>query len=179
MAIVCTTTLPALRADYCTTGTAYGRIDKIHITRVGDDFTDWSSGAEWDTRLDNSTAQPGTGDFYIRSLNIIGSLGAPETNPVDISLSRKGYAPPDFTFNFFVDDVGDLNYAFLQQLIASNGGVYACWLEGGGYLYGGNTGIVGTLNLTYSIPESNKELVTIPGTLEWTGSMPARIVSPL
>lgn len=185
MAIVCTTTLGALRADYCTPGTAFGRVDFIYLSRVGDDFTDWTSPAEWATRISNSTAQPGSGDYYVRFLHVIGSLAEPAQNEIEIPLGRKAFSPPDFTIPFRVYDVGTLNYAFMDQLIDSNGGIYSAWIQTGttdgtgGYLYGGNTGIIASVKLNYSIPESNKELITINGSLLWTGSMPERITSPI
>ena len=99
MPVVCTTTLPAVRADYCTKGTAFGQINTIYYTRVGDGLTDWSSAVEWNNRLDNTTAAPSSGDYPIRYLNVIGSLTQPEQNQVDISLDRVAYSSPEFTLN--------------------------------------------------------------------------------
>lgn len=179
MAVACTTSLGSVRADYCTTGAVFGRIDTIYFTRVGDGLTDWSDDTEWNTRLDNTTAAPSAGDYPIRYFNVIGSLAAPDQSEVEISLNRKVYSDPDFTIPFAVDDVGDLNYAFTQTLITNKGGVYACWWAGGGYMYGGTDGTDCTMTITPEIPEDRKDLMRLRGTLKWTGGLPARIANPL
>ena len=179
MPVVCTTTLPAVRADYCTKGTAFGQINTIYYTRVGDGLTDWSSASEWNSRLDNTTAAPSSGDYPIRYLNVIGSLTHPEQNQVDISLDRVAYSSPEFTLNFAIDDVGDDNYDFAQTTVANNGGIYACWFASGGYMYGGTDGTQMSMNLYPDIPEDSTDIMRIRGTLVWTGGLPDRIANPL
>lgn len=179
MAIACTTTLPSVRADYCTTGVVFGRIDTIYFTRVGDGLTDWTDDTEWNTRLDNTTAAPSAGDYPIRYLNVIGSLAAPEQQETEISLARKVYSDPDFSLPFACDDIGTLNYDFTQTLIANNGGVFAAWFAGGGYMYGGTDGTDVTMSISPEIPEDRKDIVRLRGTLKWTGGLPNRIANPL
>jgi hypothetical protein len=177
---VCTTTLTPLRADDCTTGVIFGRIDRIYLTKVGDGLTDWSSSVEWTGRIDNATAQPTNGDpYHIRQLNVIGSVAEPEQNEISISANRFAYSLPEFTVEFSIDDTASTdNYAFMQTLIANNGGIYALWLEGGGYLYGGNDGVEATIKLSYEVPEDNNDIVRMRGTAKWKGAFPARIATP-
>lgn len=179
MAVVCTTTLPAVRADYCTKGTAKGRIDTVYFTRVGDALADWTDATEWNTRLDNSTAAPSSGDYPIRYLNGIGSLTQPDQNTVDISLDRVHYSDPNFTINFAVDDVGADNYDFAQSIVSTNGGIFACWFTGGGYMYGGTAGTQMSMNIYPDIPEDNTDIMRLRMTLTWEGGLPDRITNPL
>lgn len=179
MPVVCTTSLGAVRADYCTKGTAPGRIDTIYFTRVGDGLTDWSSAVEWNTRLDNTTAAPSAGDYPIRYLNVIGSMTQPEQNSVNISLDRVHYSDPTFTINFAVDDVGTDNYAFATTLVTNNGGIYACWFASGGYMYGSTDGTQMSMNMYPDIPEDVNDIMRIRGSLTWKGGLPGRITNPL
>lgn len=179
MAIICTTSLLPARADFCTTGAAFGRIDNIYWTRVGDGLTDWTLSAEWDTRLDNTTAAPSSGLYPIRSLNVIGELVEPEQESQELSLDRTAYSPPDFTINFTVDDMGDVNYALCTDLVTNNGGIFAAWYAAGGYMHGSTAGQTMTMNMVPVIPLAKTELQTFAGTLTWTGGVPGRIVNPL
>jgi hypothetical protein len=179
MAVPCTTELGPLRADFCTTGVEWGRLDKMYLTKVGDGLADWSQASNWNTRLNNASDQPTTGTYYIRTLNIVGELVEPEQTETEISLGRKTYSAPDFTVNIEVDDMGDLNYAFAQTLIDNGGGIYAAWFEGESHLYGGDDGIEGTLKIAPVITKNRKEIQKFLGTFKWTGGLPDRIVSPL
>lgn len=169
----------SVRADYCADGIEYGPIDRLFFTRIGDGLTDWTSEAEWLTRLSQTTPFPSTGDASIRMFHVIGSLAEPEQTETKISLGRIKQSPPEFTFTFIIDDVGDLNYAFMQALVEARGGQYAVWLEGHGKMYGGNEGIQASMKLSYTIPTETTAQVAIPGTLRWSGTMPDRIATPL
>ena len=85
--MACNAVLPTASADDCDLNAAVGQIDKFYFTRDGvdEDFTDWTSAAEWTTNLSNTTALPAEGvRAPIRFLNVIGDNPAPEQNAIDV-----------------------------------------------------------------------------------------------
>lgn len=176
MSTICNTVLPEVSADYCAPKVNYARINRIFFTRVGDALTAFPPTlAAWTARLSNTTALPAAGTLApIRQLNVIGSLDKGSVSEIDISLSRKINSKPDQTIQYAVDDTSDTNYNFMQEISEAGGGVYACWFEAGGKLFGGAAGFTATLSADYEIGNSDKELQKITGTLKWTGALPDR-----
>lgn len=177
---VCTTILPTVRADDCTTGAYRGQIDGIYFTRFGDGLTLVTDPTEWATRLDQDDVLPDAPALAdIRKLNVIGSWPAPEQTSAELSGNRTHFFDANHTINFAVDDTGQVNYDFAQDIAAVNGQQYSVWVTNGAWIFGGNAGIAATLNVTIDIPEGRQELRKIRGTLTWTGGLPDMAANPL
>lgn len=170
---LCSTVLPAVHSDLCDDQAYYGEISRFLFTRLGDDMTAWTSGAEWVTRIDNSAAMPASPALApIRDLFGIGSISDPERPSIRLSRSRTKYGKPKFTLVFNVDDTGTENWAFLQT-IPVGGQVYACWFATEERQWGGNTGIEATVVADFNIPESPEELIKIKLTVTWETTIPS------
>ena len=169
--------VPAAEADFCAPDLNFGQVDKVYIRAVGQtDLTDWTAPAEWATLLDNATMADLT---LIRTLHVIGDKPEPDQTEIEYSLGRKAYTTPDHTVNVRVDETGDTNYALLLWLEENVGQTLQIWYSAGKYLYGGPGGIPATLKLSDIIPESDEELNTFNGVIQWTGAHPARTVNPI
>lgn len=105
--------------------------------------------SEWNSRLSNSAANT-TGT--IRSIGVIASL--PRVEPT-FKTTKKGASVPleverEITFN--IEDDKDFTFQFYQKIqcgITKN-----FWFRSGGHIYGGLTGIYGTLTASYEINEA-------------------------
>lgn len=169
--------LPAVKADFCAPDLNFGQIDKIYLGNEGQPLTDWTDLTEWNNRLDNEDVT--ADNDKIRMLHVIGDKPLPERNSVDFSQGRKAYTTPTHTVNIKVDETHDDNYAFVQWLDANVGQTIKVWYQAGKYLYGGNEGISATVVLGDVIPESDEELNTFEGSVEWKGDHPARTANPM
>lgn len=137
---------------------------------------DWTSEVQWDSRLDNDAA----GASYIRTLIGIGSLGAPEKAVKDISLGRKSYGKRSYTLSFKVDETNPTNHEAFR-LLQCNTGNFLFWFQTlDGLLFGGNSGVLGKLDVDIDIPEGKADLITYTFTITWDNQfMPEMIVSPI
>lgn len=170
---LCSTVLPAVHADLCDDQAYYGEISRFLFTRLGDSLTDWTDDAEWETRIDNTTAMPASPTLApIRDLFGIGSIADPERPSTKLSRGRTKYADPKFTMVFNVDDTGAGNWAFLQA-IPKGGQTYAGWFATEDRMWGGNDGIEVTVVADFSVPESSEELIKIKLTVTWKTTIPA------
>lgn len=169
--------LPAARADYCAPDINFGSVDKIYLGNEGNPFTDWTSLAEWTSRIDNT--DDGTTVTAIKELHIEGDKPRPERGEVKFSQGRKAYTTPDHTLNITVDETHTDNYALVKWLDANAGQKITVWYQAGKYLYGGNDGISSTLVLDDVIPRSDEELNVFEGEVTWEGNHPDRIVNPM
>lgn len=176
--MACTTILPPTHADLCDPQVNFGEISTIAFTRLGDGLTSVTDLAEWNTRLDNTSAIPGSGLAPIRQLFGIGSLVAPQRNEIRISKKRKYYTTPKFTFEFKVEDTGDVNWEFIRSLPVG-GQTFTAWFMTEDHVFGGNAGLQVTLIPNPNIPESIDEIQTINLTVTFEGEIPQRSANPL
>jgi len=169
---VCTTVQPPTHADLCDIQAFSGEINQLYFTRYGDSLTDWTSDAEWATRLDNDLALPIAPDLAaIRSLYGIGSIGAAERATINVGRRVSLSSTPKYSFTFQVYDTGDTNME-LVTLLPAAGQVYSCWFGTEDRLFGGNDGIQMTMIADPIIPESIDEFMTIQFTLTFSGTFP-------
>ena len=179
---VCTVSLPAFSADYCSPNVKQGRIDRIFWTRYGtaDVLTDSTDASEWTTRLSNSTSLPGSGSAApIRYAYVTGGWPQAEAATIDISLGRKVTGTPKHTLNLRIDDVSATNLTYVQTL-ANVTTRYRVWIESDGHLFGGDDGIAADLTFGNPvIPESNDELWYIPLQVTFEGALPTSHTSPI
>ncbi len=118
------------------------------ITEVFYSNTSLVSGnlAEWNSRLSNSaTATIGT----IRSIKMEGDL--PRVDPA-FKTSKRGSSIPqavDRIITFTIEDDKDAIFNFFANFQC--GMTKKFWFRSGGHIYGGNSGIYGTLISSYEI----------------------------
>lgn len=168
--------LPIVDADFCAPNINFGQIDKIYLGYNGQPMADWTSLAEWTSRIDNATLADLT---KIRELHVIADKPTAERTAVAFSQGRTAYATPNHTINVRVDETGENNYGLIQWLEDNAGQTIRIWYQAGKYLYGGNEGVPATLSLNDVIPESDEELNTFQGTITWTAKHPDRITNPM
>jgi len=171
----CQVNLPVWSFNDCSPDVNFGQIDRIYIAASGaNDFVDWTSLAEWTSRLDNTTD-----DLQkVRFLNVIGTKPAAEGDPIEISRKRKITADKAHTITFRVDETDETNYDALRQLECD--GNVELWYQAGKYLYGDNSGINAYVQLNDEIPENNEELNIFQGVATWDEQFhPDRITNPL
>ena len=173
----CETQLPVVAFDQCAPKINLSEIRKIYVAKpTVKAFTDWKLAPEWTTRIsETNVASPDS----IRPLTVIADKPAPANVVKDISNGRKIQVRKDHTLNITIDDVSDENYEF--AIITECGGQVKFWYEtAGGYIYGGNEGIDGTLILDDVLNRGNDEIETLTGTLTWSSKhSPERVISPI
>lgn len=159
----CNYTLPEVEADICNPDVDFGQVDTIYLAaRNASDLTDWTSQAEWNTRLSNN----GSGADDIRFLYGKGDKPADEQAEFEISRERMIYGKKTFTINFGVEETSSVNYTFMRNLECN--GNYKMWFQSGKWLYGGNTGIENvSIKVSEVIPESQDEFKVIQMTITW------------
>jgi len=157
----CTSTLPAASFDVCAPETHFGQIKKLYIANDGYPLTDWTDASEWATRIDNAS----TSSNAIRELTIIGSLARAESSEKKISGGRTVKGKKTRTLSIKVDETNDINYEFLRTLEC--GLSYRVWYATDDHLYGGNDGILMTLNIDEVIPENEEDYVLFEGEGKW------------
>lgn len=173
----CTALLPVVEFDQCAPKINLSEITKIYVGKPSvSAFTDWKLATEWTTRI--SETDVANADA-IRPLTVIADKPAPANVIKDISNGRKIAVRKDHTINITIDDVSDKNYEFMRS--TECGGQVKFWYETkGGYLYGGNEGIDGTIVLDDVLNRGNDEIETLAGTLTWSSKFsPERTLSPI
>ncbi len=175
--MACTSVLPPTRASNCDYDINFGEISAILFTEEGDGLTDWTDEAEWNTRIDNTTAQVAQDPALIRVLFGIGSLTAPERGSIKLSRRRVAYNTPKFSFKFKVEDTGDVNWAFMRAL-PDGGQTYSGWFTTETKMFGGDDGVKITIIADPDIPESIDEIMSIIVTVSFEGSIPDMIDTP-
>jgi hypothetical protein len=170
----CTSVLPDVDFDYCAPDFNMGQISEIYIGNIDQGFTDWTSLAEWNSRISEDSSDVDA----LRRLYVIGDKPEPESNDIDMSKDRIVVGNKKHTLNFRIDETGATNYEFLRTLEC--GTKYNVWFVAGKYVYGGNDGIEANLKLNDIIPEDNQELNTFNGTVVWEAKFhPERTDNPM
>lgn len=173
----CEAALGTVLFDDCAPKINASEIKRIFIAKAtAEPFTDWETATEWTTRMVQSGDTPAG---VIRTLTVIGDKPAGSPVQRDISNGRKYIVGKDHVVNFTVDDVSVENYEFMRLLEC--GGRFRIWYETkGGYLYGGNEGILASLQLDDVLPRGNDEIETLNGTATWRSRFsPERVLSPI
>lgn len=178
----CTSTLPAWDFSLCDPKIKNGEISKFFYTQPDNPMSDWSSASEWDSRLDQDAA----GASKIRTLIGIFQLPKPEQADTNISLGRKKKGVKKFTITGRIDDLGDANWQAMRSSECQTGN-YISWFNtrgvgngDNGDLFGGNSGIEGTLKLSPVIPEGFDDVQYIDFEFTWEAKFsPERIASPI
>lgn len=173
----CDVDLPVVNFDDCNPVIAYSEIRRIFLAKKGAAaFTNWTAAAEWTTRMSQTSI---VGDDYIRPFTVIGDKPAPAGVVKNISNGRIITIGKDHTLNVTIDDVSDENYEFMRALEC--GGEYKLWYETeGGYMYGGNNGILVRASFDDILARGRDEIELINGVLTWRSKFsPERTASPI
>lgn len=172
----CSSNLPTQSFSLCAPDVNNGQISKVFYTTVGNPLVDWTSAAEWDSRIENDAV----GASKIRALMGVGDLPAPESEEREISLGRKVQGVRKFTLNFRVDETNLINHS-AAMLLQCNTGNHLFWFETRDHLLlGGSSGIEGKIKVDIIIPEAYTDIITYQYTFTWDAQfMPEMIESPI
>lgn len=173
----CSSALPAVNFDACNPEVNLSEIRRIFIARKNAEaFTDWDQATEWTTRISETDVD---NENAIRPLTVIADKPAPTPVTVEISNGRTITTRKDHVINYTIDDVSEENYEFMRELEC--GGQYRIWYETeGGYMYGGNEGILVNVTGDDILNRGRDEIETIAGTLTWRSKFhPDRVKSPI
>lgn len=169
----CTQVLPEVDFSLCNPEVNYGEIDALFITNPGNPLTDETDPAEWATRMALSTAAK------IIELHIMGEKPAPEQSEIKISRDTTVVGSKTHTMNIEIQQTNATNYEMLRSFECGKK-ILFWYRTAGGLLYGGNTGIEGSMILNEIIPKSRKELITFQGSVKWDARFhPCRTTSPI
>lgn len=172
----CSSALAPVNFSQCNPEVVLSEIRRIFIAKANTPaFTDWKLITEWTTRISEDAVTDGA----IRPITVIGDKPAPAAVVKELSNGRRKNVGKDHTINYTIDDVSEENYEFMRTVEC--GGLYRIWYETeGGYLYGGNTGILVTLTGDDLLNRGRDEIETIAGTATWRSKFhPDRILSPI
>lgn len=155
--------LPESDFNFCEPNISASEIRRIFISVANSDpFEDWTVAGEWAVRISETS----TDRNAIRPLMVIADKPLPQSQFVNLSMQRKRKVKKNHTINFTIDDVSDTNHLFIQAL--GLGRYFRVWYEtAGGYMFGGNSGIVVYLSADMALRRGQGEIATYDGTLEW------------
>lgn len=172
----CDAGLPVVNFNDCAPTVNFSEIRRAFLGKANiEPFTDWTQAAEWIDRLSQTSL---TGN-YIRPLTVIGDKPAGTGVIKDISNGRKVTVGKDHTLNLTVDDMTDENYEFMRALEC--GGQWRLWYETeGGYMHGGNEGILINIDGNHILNRGRDETETIAYVVTWRAKFhPERTKSPI
>lgn len=171
----CTSSLPDVQFDECNPEVNGAQVAKVYVTNIGYPLTDWTDALEWDARM--NPLVPGPSD--IKTLHVVGAKPVPTATEKEISLGRKVAGKKTHVLSVKIDETNATNHEFVRK--NECGGNYLFWYETlEGLLFGGNTGISGSLLLDMNIAESSEENIVFEGKFEWKSKFTEeRIVSPI
>jgi hypothetical protein len=173
----CDFTLPVVQFDDCAPEVVYSEIRRIFLAKkAAAPFSNWLNATEWLARMSQTST---TGNDYIRPLTVIGDKPAAADVVKEISNGRRVVIGKDHTINFSIDDVSQANYDFMRGLEC--GGEFRLWYETeGGFIYGGNEGIVVRLTINDVLNRGRDEIETLVGVITWRSKFsPERGISPI
>lgn len=158
--MACTTTLPTIVfADGCPT-IKRGQIYRLFQTRPTaiDELTLVTSLVEWTARLDQDApvSLPGVA-CAIRQWSGIGALGEGEVTDIEIPLDQTFSFSGNQPLTFTVYDMTPENIA-AAILIRDAGTIQTkIWFQADDLIFGGNTGINGSMRANLVIPEGRTD----------------------
>lgn len=173
----CDFDLPPVNFNKCNPIVPMSEIRRIFVAKVtAAPFTNWLNAAEWLTRLSQTSV---TGNDYIRPLTVIADKPAAASVIKEISNGRRMPLGKDHTINVTIDDVSGENYELMR--VFECGGQVRIWYETeGGYIYGGNEGVVADVDLNDVLNRGREESETLAGTITWRAKFhPERGISPI
>lgn len=178
--IVCTEDcdfdIPPVSFAECNPEINLSQIAKIYLAQPdAADFSDVSAVGEWTNRL----SQTSNDVDAIRSLTVVGDKPAPETTEKTISGNRIVPTDKKHTINFDIDESNETNHEFARGTKCVKQVKF--WYETiGGKLFGGNTGISGTLKVDMTLSRTEGDIILYPGTLKWSSTdLEERTTSPI
>jgi hypothetical protein len=178
--IVCPTDclgeVPPINQDECNPIVDISEVSKLYMTNIDNPMADWTSLAEWTTRIDNS----GTDVDDIREWWVSGELPEPDRNITEIDNDREVASPSDYELGLEVFDLGDdeITYDALRLLQCNQRKLI--WYAAGNYLYGGTTGIESDVIADYIITKGSKEINMGTMKVKWETKFSAeRITNPM
>lgn len=173
----CAGSLPPVSFDDCAPLVKTGQIEFIYLTPVGNPLSSWDVVTEWSARLDNAAV---AADAII-ALRVIGDRPVPSANVIEISGKRKVRGNKDFVLNFRIDDASIENHEMVRQLECGANFLMVGYKTCEGIdMYGHPDGIPVYVSVDLTIPEDDADIVTYPGTIEWSAKFTEeRIVSPI
>lgn len=169
----CEQEMPEVSFNICSPEVNYGQLAKFYATNVGYPLTSENDPVEWENRKSAS------GPSKIIEMSIIGDKPLATANEVAISRGRTAVGARDHSINLKVDETNQTNYEMMRSFEC--GKTVLGWYETyAGLLYGGASGIQGTLNLGEVIPEGTADVITFQGTFKWKAKhSPCRTISPI
>lgn len=158
--MACTFTLPAVEIDDNCQTIKKGQIYKLFFTRptAADVLTDFTDPDEWATRLDQDEAIPGSGAAKIRELSGIGSTDAGDVTDIEIPMDQTYSIPGNKVINFRVYDLTAANLAACIALRDAGTTQQKIWFVADDLIYGGDSGINGSMRADIVIPEGRTDL---------------------
>lgn len=173
----CSSALPAVSFNKCAPDVRISEITHI-LAGKGDAaaFTDWTSGTEWGTRLDQSAS----GD-KIRVLTVRASKPATTKTEQTATLNRKVVSNRHHVINILIDEMTDANYDFFRTTQCGEI-LFRMWFINNNTkdLYGGNAGIYATIFGEPIYDEGTGVLQKFVGTIEWDSAQdPPRVLNPI
>lgn len=158
----CSTVLPSVDFDLCDPAIFFGEITHLYVA-AGDaaPFTDVEDLAEWTARVSETSVDPDA----IRDFHVMADLPAATADEIIISLNRKVYSPATHIINIDIDETSDLNYEFARMTSCNT--QYRLWFGTADHIYGGQNGILSSLNLRPVIERGSKSINKLTGTAQW------------
>lgn len=177
-----TESLPVVVFNNCLPDLNESEIAAVYMARkAAVPFTDWTDEDEWKDRISNDGTPPEGSSFsgkdLIRFFNVIGDMPIWSENTLEISGGRKQITRKQRVINFTIDETTSANYEFLRVIELLSGIVIRLWfMTKGGVLYGGNSGILVTINIKPSLNRGSGELESFVGVASWNAAQsPDRI----
>ncbi len=176
----CVDKLPEITGfDYCEPKFKFGEVTQIILSHVyldGIDVypTDESDKDLWSPLFEaDSDGDSGQVAYLIP---VRGTLGEPDQTEIDASMDRKAYPPAEWTLECRVDDLSDNVYDALRQL---KNKAARLWFIAGGNIFGGNQGIIATMNTFLEIEEGFDTMHNVHLRLMWKAAeLPERADAP-
>lgn len=165
--IVCTTTctapLPETEWSLCNPQVNYGEIDAFLVTNIGNPLTDETSAIEWAGRKALLLTDP----MRIDEWHVTAEKPAPETTEITISRNVTVTGSKTHTITGEIQQTSNKNYNSIVRQYECAKKVLFWYRTAGGKLYGGASGIEGSLITNLVIPKSRKELSIIQFSVKW------------
>lgn len=160
---VCAGDLPETDFDFCAPKIRLSEIQRVFLALPqAAEFDDWFNPVSWNARL----SQDSTDHNAIRALTCIGDKPAPTSTRKVISGGRKKTTSKTHTLFITIDEVSDLNHAFIQKL--KNGKKFRMWYESaGGLMFGGGSGIIVTVYGDMVLLRGKDEIITYELQIVW------------
>lgn len=155
--------MPETDCDWCAPNVRTSEIRRIFLQLTSaDDFEDWTQPFEWVTRLSETSHDRNA----IRPISVVGDKPAPNATNVRISLDRTQTVQKEHTVNATMYEVNDTNHAFVMAI--KNGRYLKMHYETtGGYMFGGNGGIMARVTVNMILPKGQGEIMMYQVTITW------------